>query len=55
MKTDRQIAEIIIAWTGVITSFITPFLPLLQFVAVCLAISISIKQLVKRDRQNIQK
>ena len=55
MKTDRQILEIIIAWMGVITSFITPFLPLLQFIAVILAISISIKQLVKRDRQNIKK
>lgn len=53
MKSDRTILEIIIAWTGVITSFITPFLPLLQFVAVSLAIAISIKQLVKRDRKSI--
>jgi uncharacterized protein (DUF2062 family) len=55
MKTDRQIAEIILAWVGVVTSFVTPFLPLLQFIAVCLAIAISIKQLIKRDRKNIQK
>jgi len=53
MKSDRTILEIIIAWTGVITSFVTPFLPLLQFVAVSLAIAISIKQLVKRDRKSI--
>ena len=53
MKTDRQILEIIIAWTGVITSFVTPFLPLLQFVAVCLAIAISIKQLIRHDRKGI--
>jgi len=53
MKSDRAILEIIIAWTGVITSFVTPFLPLLQFVAVSLAIAISIKQLVKRDRKSI--
>jgi hypothetical protein len=53
MKSDRAVLEIIIAWTGVITSFITPFLPLLQFVAVSLAIAISIKQLVKRDRKSI--
>jgi hypothetical protein len=53
MKSDRTVLEIIIAWTGVITSFVTPFLPLLQFVAVSLAIAISIKQLVKRDRKNI--
>jgi hypothetical protein len=53
MKSDRQILEIIIAWTGVITSFVTPFLPLLQFVAVILAIAISIKQLIRRDRKSI--
>lgn len=55
MKTDKQIGEVIIAWTGVITSFVTPFLPLLQFVAVMLAIVISIKQLLRRDRKGIQK
>jgi hypothetical protein len=55
MKPDRAILEIILAWLSVITSFVTPFLPLLQFVAVSLAIAISIKQLLKRDRQNIQK
>ena len=55
MKTDKQIGEVIIAWLGVITSFVTPFLPLLQFVAVTLAIVISIKQLLRRDRKNIQK
>jgi hypothetical protein len=53
MKSDRAVLEIIIAWTGVITSFVTPFLPLLQFVAVSLAIAISIKQLLKRDRKSI--
>ena len=53
MKSDRAILEIIIAWTGVITSFVTPFLPLLQFVAVCLAIAISIKQLIRHDRKSI--
>jgi uncharacterized protein (DUF2062 family) len=55
MKTDRQIAEIILTWVGVVTSFVTPFIPLLQFIAVCLAIIISIKQLTKRDRKNISK
>jgi len=46
----KEISEIILAWVGVVTSFVTPFLPLLQFVAVCLAIAISIKQLVKTTR-----
>lgn len=55
MKSDRQIAEVILTWVGVVTSFVTPFIPLLQFIAVCLAIAISIKQLLKRDRKNIQK
>lgn len=55
MKSDRQIAEIILTWVGVVTSFVTPFIPLLQFIAVCLAIAISIKQLLKRDRKNIPK
>jgi uncharacterized protein (DUF2062 family) len=47
----KDISEIILAWLGVVTSFITPFLPLLQFIAVCLAIAISIKQLAKPSKK----
>lgn len=49
--SKKQISEIILAWVGVVTSFVTPFLPLLQFVAVCLAIAISIKQLAKPSKK----
>lgn len=48
---QKQISEIVLAWVGVVTSFVTPFLPLLQFVAVCLAIAISIKQLLKPSKR----
>lgn len=49
--SKKQISEIILAWVGVVTSFVTPFLPLLQFIAVCLAITISIKQLIKPQKK----
>lgn len=46
--SKKTIIEIILTWVGVATSFVTTFLPLLQFIAVCLAIAISIKQLLKK-------
>jgi len=47
-ESKKNVIEIILAWMGVVTSFVTTFLPLLQFIAVCLAIAISIKQLLKK-------
>lgn len=48
MHNKKDIIENILAWTGVVTSFITPILPLLQFLAVCLAIAVSVKSLMRK-------
>lgn len=48
MTHKKDIIENILVWTGVVTSIITPFLPLLQFLAVCLAIAVSIKSLMRK-------
>lgn len=53
MTKTNDILEIILIWVGVITSFITPFLPLLQFIAVVLAITISIKKLLPKRKNNV--
>ena len=44
----KDIIEAILAWVGVATSILTPFLPLLQFIAVVLAIAVSIKALRRK-------
>jgi len=49
--SKKTLFEILLAWLGVVTSFVTTFLPLLQFIAVCLAIAISIKQLLKKPKK----
>ena len=48
MTIKKDIADVILVWTGVATSFITPFLPLLQFIAVVLAITVSIRTLTRK-------
>ena len=48
MHNKKDIIENVLAWAGVVTSFITPILPLLQFLAVCLAIAVSIKSLMRK-------
>jgi hypothetical protein len=53
MTRTNDILEIILIWVGVITSFITPFLPLLQFIAVILAIAVSIKKLWPKRKNNV--
>lgn len=52
MTKNHETFELILIWTGVITSFITPFLPLLQFIAVVLAIAVSIKKLWPKKHKN---
>jgi len=49
MTIKKDIGELILVWVGVATSFITLFLPLLQFVAVILAIAVSIKSLKRKS------
>lgn len=53
MTPPKNISDLILIWTGVITSFVTPFLPLLQFVAIVLAIVVSIKKLWPKDKKEI--
>jgi len=53
MHHHKDIYELILIWTGVITSFVTPFLPLLQFVAVILAIAVSVKKLWPKHKKNV--
>jgi len=53
MTAQKDIWELILIWIGVITSFVTPFLPLLQFVAVILAIAVSVKKLWPKDKNNV--
>jgi hypothetical protein len=48
MHHKKDIIEAVLAWVGVATSFITPLLPLLQFIAVVLAIAVSIKALRRK-------
>ena len=54
MIQNKTIWENILVWTGVVTSFITPFLPFLQCVAVILAIAVSVKSLSRKDTNNVQ-
>lgn len=49
MSNKRDIIiDNILAWGGVATVFILAILPYLQFIAVCLAIAVSIKTLRKK-------
>lgn len=48
MTMKKDIAEVILVWTGVATSFITVFLPFLQFIAVILAIAVSVRTLRRK-------
>ena len=50
MIAHKDIWELILIWLGVITSFVTPFLPLLQFIAIVLAIAVSIKKLWPKSK-----
>jgi len=52
-SNNKDILEVIFIWLGVITSFVTPFLPLLQFVAIVLAIVVSIKKLWPKRKNNV--
>lgn len=45
MIIKKDIGDLIVVWSGVATSFITPFLPFLQLIAVILAIAVSIRSL----------
>jgi hypothetical protein len=53
MTKEKDLIELIFIWLGVITSFVTPFLPLLQFVAIVLAIVVSIKKLWPKRKNNV--
>jgi hypothetical protein len=48
MNHKKDVIEAILAWVGVVTSFVTAILPFLQFVAVVLAIAVSIKALMRK-------
>ena len=48
MTKHQTFWDIILIWAGVVTSFITPFMPLLQFIAVVLAIAVSLRALLKK-------
>jgi hypothetical protein len=47
--------EYFIVWSATITSYIIAFMPLLQFISLCLAVAISLKKLSekKNDKPNI--
>ena len=50
MKKDT--IDLIGIWLTVATGFIVTILPLLQFVAVCLAIAVSVKKLFFNKKKN---
>jgi hypothetical protein len=53
MKTNKDNIELVITWLGVATGFLVQIMPILQFVALVLAIFISvlrIKRYLKNDR-----
>lgn len=52
MHHHKDIWELILIWTGVITSIVTPFLPFLQFIGIVLAIIVSIQTLWYRYRKD---
>lgn len=49
MTIKKEISEVLLVWGGVATSIIVNVLPYLQFIAVILAIIVSIKALTKKD------
>ena len=49
MTIKKEISEVLLVWGGVATSIIVNVLPYLQFIAVVLAIIVSIKALTKKD------
>jgi len=42
---DKDLIDLGAIWLSVMTGVIMPILPMLQFIAVCLAIAVSIKKL----------
>ena len=50
MKKDTL--DLIGIWLGVATGFVVTIFPLLQFIAVCLAIAVSIKKLFFNKKKN---
>lgn len=48
MTHKKDIIENILVWVGAVTSLVAPFMSLLQFIAVCLAIAVSIKSLMRK-------
>ena len=52
MTKPHSFIDIILIWAGVVTSFITPFMPLLQFIAVVLAIAVSLRALFTKRKND---
>jgi hypothetical protein len=52
MIKHKDTVEVIGIWIATITSIVTPILPLLQFIAVCLAIAVSVKKLFFNKKKN---
>jgi len=52
MTAHKDIWELILIWTGVITSIVTPFLPLLQFIGITFAIIVSAQTIYYRYKKS---
>ncbi len=48
----KDTLDLVGIWLGVATGFVVTILPLLQFIAVCLAIAVSIKKLFFNKKKN---
>lgn len=49
-NSKRDLLELVAIWAGITTSIVVYILPWLQFIAVCLAIYISIRKIKKNDK-----
>ena len=48
----KDFIDIISVWSAVVTTFITAFMPYLQFLAIVLAIAVSIQKLMYNRKRN---
>jgi hypothetical protein len=51
MHRNRDFWDNVLSWTGAITAMVAPFMSFLQFIAVCLAILVSLKSLTRDFRE----
>lgn len=52
MSKEKDTIELIGLWLTVATGIVVTILPLLQFIAVCLAIAVSVKKLFFNKKKN---